>query len=63
MKRFGLDIFLWISAATICLIWRVAANKETVWGYLLPLVVLMGLWLLVAIATRLYRSYKITAVW
>ena len=63
MKRFGLDIFLWISAAAICLIWRVAANKENIWGYLLPLVALMGLWLLVAFVTRLYRSYKITPVW
>ena len=40
-----------------------AANKDNIWGYLLPLVVLMGLWLLVAFTTRLYRSYKITAVW
>ena len=56
MKRFGLDIFLWISAATICLIWRVAADKESIWGYIWNLLALMALWLLVAFATRPYRS-------
>ncbi|MGN0208957.1 MAG: hypothetical protein ACI397_05855, partial [Paludibacteraceae bacterium] len=63
MKRFGLDIFLWISAATICLIWRVAADKESIWGYIWNLLALMALWLMVAFGTRLYRSYKATPLW
>ena len=63
VKRFGLDIFLWISAATICLIWRVAADKESIWGYIWNLLALMALWLMVAFGTRLYRSYKTTPLW
>lgn len=63
MKRFGLDIFLWISAATICLIWRVAADKESIWGYIWNLLVLMIYWLLMGGTTMLYRSYKTTHLW
>ena len=63
MKRFGLDIFLWITAAAICLVWRVAADKETVWGYIWNLLILMICWLLMGGATMLYRSYKTTHLW
>lgn len=63
MKRFLSDIGLWIVAAAICLVWRLSAEKDVIWEYILQFGILMVLWLGIGMLLRLYRSYKTTPLW
>lgn len=63
LKRIIVDISLWVISAVICILWRVLADKESVWPYILLFAVMMVVWILVGIVARKYRSYKILWAW
>ena len=63
-KRIINDCILWILAAVICVLWRLAADKEQIVSYLALFGGLMVAWVLVAWILRKYsRSYREAWYW
>ena len=62
-KRITIDIIIWCISATLCILWRLAADKSQIWGYLALFGVMMVIWMLVGWILQLYRSYKTVWYW
>lgn len=58
LKRIGVDIILWVVSAIICLLWRVLADKESVWEYVLLFVCMLVIWVVLGLFAQKYYSYK-----
>ncbi len=62
-KRITIDIIIWCISAALCIVWRLAADKSQIWGYLALFGVMMVVWMLVGWILQLYRSYKTVWYW
>ena len=62
-KRIIGDILIWVIAAVVCFIWRLAADKSEVWMYVAMFAALMVAWMVVGLGVQLYRSYKKIHFW
>ena len=62
-RRVIVDIFVWVIAALLCMLWRWVADKSEIASYWALFGVLAALWVLVGFVVQLYRSYKDTWFW
>ncbi len=62
-KRITIDIIIWCISAVLCILWRLAADKSQIWGYLALFGVMMITWIFVGWLLQLYRSYKTVWYW
>ena len=62
-KRILVDIFEWIMATLLCILWRWVADKEQILIYVSLFSVMMVAWVLLGLVLGKYRSYKIIWAW
>ncbi len=62
-RRITIDLFIWIIAALLCVLWRWVADKSEIVHYWALFGVLAVLWVVIGFAVQLYRSYKETWLW
>ena len=63
-KRIINDIFIWVIAIVICVLWRLMAQKEHILWYVEGFAVLMVIWVIVSLLLGKYRkSYKEAWYW
>lgn len=58
-----IDLFVWVIAAALCVLWRWVADKGAIRSYLSLFGVLAVLWIIVGWIVQLYRSYKDVWLW
>ena len=62
-KRIIADIFVWLLAALLCMLWRWVADKSSFGAYWALFGVMTVLWIVIGWVLQLYRSYKIAWFW
>lgn len=62
-KRIIADIFVWLLAALLCMLWRWVADKSSFGAYWALFGVMTVLWIGIGWVFQLYRSYKIAWFW
>ena len=62
-RRVAVDLIVWALAALMCMIWRLAADKNSIGAYWALFGVLAVLWVVVGMIVQVYRSYKETWFW
>jgi len=62
-KRIVIDLFLWVIAALLCMLWRWVADKSSFAVYWALFGVMAVSWVLIGAVLQLYRSYKKTWFW
>ena len=62
-NRILVDLIVWVIAVSLCMLWRLVANKSEVVTYWVLFAVLAALWVIVGFAVQLYRSYRDLHLW
>ena len=62
-QRMSVDWMLWGIATLLCMLWRWLDEKSEVSVYIALFAGMAAVWVLVAWAMQLYRSYKVTWLW
>ena len=62
-KRVIADIFVWLLAASLCMLWRWVADKSSFGAYWALFGVMTVLWIVIGWVLQLYRSYKVAWFW
>ena len=62
-RRIGVDLFVWLIAVLLCMLWRWVSNKSELVSYWSLFGVLTALWIIIGFAVQLYRSYKDSWLW
>ncbi len=57
------DIFLWLIAALLCMLWRWVTDRSAIGAYCMLFAAMTIAWLLIGLAVQLYRSYKDRWFW
>ena len=58
-----MDLFVWLIAVLLCMLWRWVSNKSELVSYWSLFGVLTALWIIIGFAVQLYRSYKDSWLW
>ena len=64
LQRIVTDINIWAVSALLCILWRVAADKEAILVYVWLFLAMMVLWIFLGLITgKFHRSYKKIWLW
>lgn len=63
-KRILNDIFIWIGASVIIILWRLVADKSVIVDYISLFAIMLGAWLVIGLIFQKYtKSYKVYWFW
>ena len=63
-KRILNDIFIWISASIIIILWRLVADKSVIVDYISLFAIMMGGWIVIGLIFQKYtKRYKVYWFW
>jgi len=62
-KRIIGDIFVWLIAAAMCILWRWVDAKTSIATYWALFGAMAALWIVIGLILQLYKSYKTTWFW
>lgn len=67
LARFALDTLLWTISSVLCIIWRLVADKDYIWSYIILFAGMMLLWTLTDLlsggSSRSYKQTRLRKEW